>query len=105
MDAEDLLSKVVVAVLIIAAVVFDWPRALGGALVGLAAWRVGWPYVTIPVGVAVIAGLGELIYRAMGYADALSWPSFWTGIVAAGVGAIGLARLTRWIVNDVEAPE
>lgn len=105
MDTEDLIAKVVVAIILIAAVVFDWPRALGGAIVGLAAWRVGSPYLTIPAGVLIVAGLGELIYRAAGYADALTWPSFWAGVVAAGAGAIGLVRLTRWIVNDVEAPE
>ncbi len=105
MDTEDLLAKVVVGLILVAAVVFDWPRALGGALVGLAAWRVGWPYVTIPAGVLIVAGLGELFYRVIGYADALTWTSFSAGVVAAGAGAIGLARLTRWIVNDVEAPE
>ncbi len=105
MNSEDLLAKAIVAVILIAAVVFDWPRALGGALVGLAAWRVGSPYLTIPLGVLLVSGLGELVYRAAGYADALSWPSFWAGIVAAGAGAIGVSRLSRWIMNDVEAPE
>jgi hypothetical protein len=105
MDGEDLLAKIVVGLILLVAVVFDWPRAIGGVLVGLAAQRIGSPYLTIPTGVAIVAGVGELIYAALGYADAFSWPSFMGGCIAAGATAVGMRRLLTWIVTDVEAPE
>jgi hypothetical protein len=105
MDAEDLLAKIVVGLILLVAVVFDWPRALGGVLVGLTARRIGWPYLTIPAGVAIVAGVGEVLYAALGYADALSWASFAGGCIAAGATAVGMRRLLTWILNDVEAPQ
>lgn len=101
---QGLIAKILAGLAVAAAVVFDWPRAIAGLAVGFAARRVGYPYVTIPAGVALVSGLGEVIYALIGRTAAMSGWGFALGCVAAGATAIGVFWLFRWIAGEVEAP-
>lgn len=90
---SDLVGKIVVALVTIAAVIFDWPRALAGLAVGYAGRRSGYPMIAIPAGVITVAALGELIYSMMGRTAGMSWGSFTLGLIAAGATAYGIHRI------------
>ena len=65
---EDTFGKIIGALAVLAAVVFDWPHALAGAIYGFFVRRAtfGYPLLALVAGVVVIAGLGELIYPLIG---------------------------------------
>ena len=98
---EDAFGKLFGALLVLLAVVFDWPRALAGLLAGFGVRRMGfgYPMVAIVVAVVAIAGLGELIYPLIGRTDGPSWNSFIIGLVSAGATAYGLFR---WFSNMIQ---
>ncbi len=91
---EDAFGKLFGALLVLLAVVFDWPRALAGLLAGFGVRRMGFGYPTV-----AIAGLGELIYPLIGRTDGPSWNSFIIGLVSAGATAYGLFR---WFSNMIQ---
>jgi len=90
---SDLVGKIVVALVTIAAVIFDWPRALAGLAAGYAGRRSGYPMIAIPAGVVTVAALGEVIYSAIGRTAGMSWGSFTLGLIAAGATAYGIHRI------------
>lgn len=90
---DDTIGKLVAALVLIAAVIFDWPRALAGLAVGYGARRLGYVWTMIPAGVVLVAAVGEVIYPLIGRSDAMSWGGFTLGIIAAGATAVGLFRM------------
>lgn len=90
MDVD--VTKVIAAVIALAAVVLDWPRALAGLLVGYFGRRTGYPMIAIPAGIVAVAAFGEVIYPLFGRTAAMSWGSFVFGLIAAGATAYGLFR-------------
>lgn len=91
---DDTFGKIIGALAVLAAVIFDWPRAIAGAVYGFFVRRstIGYPLVALVAGVVVIAGLGELIYPLIGRTAAASWGSFTLGLVSSGATAYGLFR-------------
>ena len=91
---EDTFGKIIGALTVLAAVVFDWPHALAGAIYGFFVRRAtfGYPLLALVAGVVVIAGLGELIYPLIGRTAAAIWGSFTLGIISSGATAYGLFR-------------
>ena len=69
---DDTIGKLVAALILISAVIFDWPRALAGLAVGYGARRIGYVWTMIPVGVALVAAAGEVIYPIIGRSDGMS---------------------------------
>ncbi len=89
---DDTVAKLIAAVIVLAAVVVDWPRALAGLAVGYFGRRSGYALIVIPVGVLAVALLGEVIYPLIGWTQGASMMSFFTGLVSAGATAYGLFR-------------
>lgn len=91
---EDTFGKIIGALAVLAMVIFDWPRAAAGALLGFLVRRsaIAYPIVGIVIGVVVIAALGELIYPLIGRTTAASWSSFTLGLVSSAATAYGLFR-------------
>lgn len=90
---DEFLPTLIGIVLVIAAVVYDWPRALAGLIIGVGVRRIGRPWVLIPIGVVLAAAAGEFAYKLVGYAHEPSWKSFGLGVAVAGVCAFGLHRV------------
>jgi hypothetical protein len=86
------ITKVIAIVIILAAVVLDWPRAVAGLIAGYFLRRSEYPRVVIPLGVVGIAALGEAIYPLIGRTTGASWWSFGIGLISAGATAYGLFR-------------
>jgi hypothetical protein len=97
---DETFGKIVAALVIVSAVVFDWPRALAGAVVGFGARRLGYVWTMIPAGVVLVAALGEVIYPLIGRSDAMSWNGFTLGLIAAGATAVGLFRVLLDLARD-----
>ncbi len=97
---DELAVKILAVVALIVAIVFDWPRALAGALVGLAGRWMRRPWLVIPVGVVAVAGIGELIYGLIGRGGSPSWPSFSSGFLISGICAMGVFAAIRNILAD-----
>jgi hypothetical protein len=91
---EDSAGKIIGALAVIAAVVFDWPRAIAGVLLGFIVRRsaISSAMAALAVGVVAIAGLGELIYPLIGRTASASWGSFTLGLISSGATAYGLFR-------------
>ena len=101
---DDIIAKILVAIVVIGAVIFDWPRALAGFAIGFAGRRMRYSWIVIAVGVVLVAAAGEVIYAAIGRTSGMSWGTMTWGLIAAGAGAVGFFRMLGWIANDVEAP-
>jgi hypothetical protein len=84
-------------------VVFDWPRALAGAVIGFVMkWvplRVH-PLVVGAIGVPVAAALGEFLYPWLYTGYQPSWYGFLGGLFVSGVCAIGLWRVFAGILTS-----
>lgn len=90
-------TKIIVVIVTIAAVILDWPRALAGLVVGFAGRRwTAYPKIAIPLGVLIVAALGEVIYPLIGRTAEANMGSFLFGLLAAGITAYGLLS---WIGN------
>ena len=96
---DELLPKIFAIVLVIAGIIFDWPRAIAGSVLGLAGRYFKRRWLFLIVGVPLIAGAGEAIYPLIGRTEEMSWASFATGIVVAGVTAYGVFRVL-WNLFD-----
>ena len=90
---DDAIFKLIAVGAVLLAVVFDWPRALAGLVVGYVGRRSGHAWLAIPAGVALVAALGEVIYPLIGRTAGASWGSFSLGLIAAGATAAGLFRV------------
>lgn len=97
---SDLVTKLVVALVMIGAVVFDWPRALGGFVVGYGAQRTASPKLATIAGVVAVSAIGELIYPLIGRTAHMSGGSFVFGLIAAGITAFGLFRLLGMLLDS-----
>ncbi|NOT71728.1 MAG: hypothetical protein HOP09_10735 [Hyphomicrobium sp.] len=91
---EEAVGKIFGVIAIIAAVVFDWPRAIAGVLLGFFVRRsaFAYPMIVLIAGVVAIAGIGELIYPLIGRTASANWGSFTLGLVSSGATAYGLFR-------------
>lgn len=99
---DQLLPRLLLVVAIVAAVVFDWPRAVAGAVVGFAArWipsRVH-PFVVGVAGVVVVAGAAELVYPLFWRSYQASLEGLAGGLAVAGMCAFGLSRLIGGLIG------
>ena len=91
---EDTVGKIIGALAVIAAAIFDWPRAIAGVLLGFFVRRsaISYPMIVLVAGVVAIAGLGELIYPLIGRTVSAGWDGFTLGLISAGATAYGLFR-------------
>lgn len=97
---SDLITKLVIALVMISAVIFDWPRALGGLIVGYAGQRSASPKLVTSVGVVAVSAIGEVIYPLIGRTAHMSSGSFMFGLIAAGITAFGLFRLLAVLLDS-----
>ncbi len=100
MEIDETLVKIVVGIALIIAILFDWPRAIAGVVVGIAGRLLKQPWWMILVGVVLVAGLGEVIYATIGRTSGMSWPSFWYGFMVAGATASGLHRVLAYMMES-----
>lgn len=96
---DEILPTLIGIILLLVAVVFDWPRAIAGLVIGVGARQIGWPKVIIPVGVLLVAAGGEVVYQMIGRGTGPSWQSFGIGVIVAGACAYGLHRVL-WRLFD-----
>jgi hypothetical protein len=87
---DDLLAKIIGGIALLIMLFFDWPRAIAGSVLGLVARNFGRPWIVIPIGVIVIAGLGELIYSAVGFREAMTRDGFILGLVTSSVTSLAV---------------
>ena len=59
-------NVVISAVLLVAAFLLDWPRALVGLIFGAISRHLPYGTIVVPVGVVVIAAAGEFVYPVNG---------------------------------------
>lgn len=97
---SDLITKAILALVMISAVVFDWPRALAGLVVGYAGRRSAAPRLVTIAGVIAVSAIGEVIYPLIGRTSHMSSGSFLFGSIAAGVTAFGLFRLLAMLLDS-----
>lgn len=76
--------------LMIAAFVLDWPRALAGVIFGLLSRFLPYATIVVPLGVVVIAALGECIYPLIGWTGAPGFASFALGLFSVAATASNL---------------
>lgn len=96
---SDIAAKIIVALVTLAAVVFDWPRALAGLAVGYAGRRSAQPRIVTPLGVVGVAAAGEVLYPIVGRTAGMSSGSFVFGLIAAGAAAYGVHRVLFHIAD------
>lgn len=96
---DEILPNIIGFLLLLVVVVFDWPRAVAGFVIGIGARQIGRPWLIIPIGVFLVAAAGELLYPLFGRGNGPSWQSFSIGLLVAGACAYGLHRLL-WRVFD-----
>ncbi len=89
---DDLLPKIFGFIALLIAIIFDWPRAVTGALLGFVARYASHVWLVIPAGIAVIAGLGELLYPLVGFSSGMSWQSFGMGLITSGATALAVSQ-------------
>jgi hypothetical protein len=99
MDSDGI-TRLVIALVMIAAVVFDWPRALAGLAVGYAGQRSASPKLVTTAGVVAVSAIGEVIYPLIGRTAHMSGGSFMFGLIAAGITAFGLFRLLAILLDS-----
>ena len=97
---DELAVRLLAIVALIVTIYFDWPRALAGAVVGLAGRWLRRRWLIIPAGVVTVAGAGELIYGLLGRGGSPSWASFTAGLLIAGICALGVFAAIRSILTD-----
>jgi hypothetical protein len=76
--------------LLIAAFVLDWPRALVGVIFGLLSRFLPYATIVVPVGVVIIAAVGEFIYPLIGRTTEATLPSFVLGLFSVAATASNL---------------
>jgi len=76
--------------LLVAAFVLDWPRALAGVIFGLLSRFLPYATIVVPLGVVLIAAIGEFVYPLIGRTTGPSLPSFVLGIFSVAATASNL---------------
>lgn len=97
---SDLATKLIFVLVAVGAVIFDWPRALAGLVVGYAGQRSSSPKLVTSAGVVAVAALGEVIYALIGRTAGMSGPSFLFGLFVAGITAFGLFRILGTVLSS-----
>lgn len=92
MDLDDLPAALILIVVTIGALIYDWPRALAGLAVGVVTRRTRRRFVNTALGALGVAVAGEAVYRVMGRSGAMTVPSFGIGLFVAAVCAFGVLR-------------
>jgi hypothetical protein len=70
----------IAAVLMLAAFIADWPRALAGLAFGAISRYLPYGTIVVPIGIIVIAAAGEFIYPWLGRTQEPSFASFLVGL-------------------------
>jgi hypothetical protein len=73
--------------LLIAAFVLDWPRALVGVIFGLLSRFLPYATIVVPLGVIIIAAVGEFVYPLIGRTAGPSFASFVLGLFSVAATA------------------
>jgi uncharacterized membrane protein YhaH (DUF805 family) len=73
--------------LLVAAFVLDWPRALAGAIFGLLSRFLPYATIVVPLGVVVIAVIGEFVYPLIGRTEGPSFLSLLLGVFSVAATA------------------
>jgi hypothetical protein len=87
---EDLFSKLIALIAVIVMLFFDWPRAIAGAVLGLVALNFGRPWIVLPIGILAIAGIGEVLYAATGFREAMTSEGLMLGVVTSAITAFAV---------------
>jgi hypothetical protein len=74
----------------VAAFVLDWPRALAGLFLGAIARFLPFGTIVVPLGVVVIAAMGEYVYPIIGRTPHASRGSFLIGLFSVAGTASSL---------------
>jgi hypothetical protein len=83
-------NLLVSAVLLVAAFVLDWPRALAGLAFGAISRYLPYATIFVPIGIIVIAGVGEVLYPLIGRESEPSLGSFGLGLFSVAATASNL---------------
>lgn len=83
-------NAVLSAGLLIAAFVLDWPRALAGVIFGLLSRFLPYATIVVPLGVIIIAAVGEFVYPLIGRTTGASFASFALGLFSVAATASNL---------------
>jgi hypothetical protein len=78
------------AVLLIAAFVLDWPRALAGLAFGAISRYLPYATILVPIGVILIAAAGEFLYPLIGRESEPTLGSFCLGLFSVAATASNL---------------
>lgn len=92
MDLDDIPAALILIVVTIGALIYDWPRALAGLVVGLVARRTRRRFLSTSLGALGVAAAGEGIYAVTGRGGAPSLLSFGIGLFVAAVCAFGALK-------------
>lgn len=88
MDFET--NAVISVALFATAFALDWPRALAGLAFGAISRFLPYATIVVPLGVVVIAALGEFIYPLWGRTGEPSFGSFALGVFSVAATASNL---------------
>lgn len=89
MDLDDLPAALILIVVTIGALIYDWPRAVAGLAVGVVTRR---RFLNTSLGALGVAVAGEGIYALMGRSGAPSSLSFGVGLFVASICAFGVLK-------------
>lgn len=78
------------AMLMAVAFVLDWPRAVAGIVFGCLSRYLPYATILVPIGVIVIAVVGEFLYPLIGRTTDPSWSSLMLGIFSVAATASNL---------------
>lgn len=92
MDLDDLPAALILIVVTIGALIYDWPRALAGLVVGVVTRRTRRRFLNTWLGSLGVAAAGEAIYAAIGRHGAPSTLSFGVGLFVAAICAFGVLK-------------
>lgn len=74
----------------IAAAVVDWPRALAGLVWGAICIFIPFGTMVVPVGIIAISAAAEFAYVFLGRTEHATWTGFFTGMFSVAGTASGL---------------
>ena len=75
-------SVLIAFVLMGAAAILDWPRALAGLIFGIVSRFLPYGTIVVPLGVVAISAIAEFVYPVIGRSTGPSFGSFLLGVLS-----------------------